>query len=81
MRASYARASDEEFRRMSNRTFRRLRNSLPVEVAARYGYDAKPIDRIIEKLDLARSHGEWDTVARLAEELTRLGNDATGGIL
>ena len=48
---------------MSNRTFRRLRNSLPVEVAARYGYEEKPTDRIIEKFDLARSHGEWETVA------------------
>jgi len=73
MRASYARASDEEFRRMSNRTFRRIRSSLQVEVATRYGYDEKPADRLMEQLDLARSQGDWETVARLAEELSSLG--------
>jgi hypothetical protein len=76
MRASYARASDEEFRRMSNRTFRRIRSSLPVEVATRDGYDEKPADRLMEQLDLARSQGDWETVARLAEELNRLGQCA-----
>jgi integrase len=72
MRASYAREEDEELRRMSNRTFDRLRRSLPVEVASRYGYSEKPADRIIERLDVARSRGDWETVARLGEELTRL---------
>jgi hypothetical protein len=76
MRASYARASDEEFRRMSNRTFRRIRSSLPVEVASRYGYEEKPADRVMEQLDLARSLGNWETVARLAEELTRMGRQS-----
>jgi len=76
MRASYARASDEEFRRMSNRTFRRIRNSLPIEVATRYGYEEKPADRLMEQLDLARSQANWETVARLADELNRLGQRA-----
>jgi hypothetical protein len=73
MRASYARASDEEFRRMSNRTFRRIRSSLPVDVATRYGYEEKPADRLMEQLDLARSQGDWKTVARLAKELSSFG--------
>lgn len=72
MRASYARASDEEFRRMSNRTFRRIRSSLPVEVATRYGYEEKPGDRLTERLDLARSQADWKEVAQLAEELIQL---------
>jgi integrase len=76
MRASYARASDEEFRRMSNGTFRRIHSSLPVEVAARYGYEEKPSERIMERLDLARSQGDWDAVSRLAEELARLEDQA-----
>lgn len=57
---------------MSNRTFQRIRNSLPVEVAIRYGHEEKPADRLAEQLDLARSQGDWKSVARLAEELVRL---------
>jgi hypothetical protein len=30
----------------------------------------------MEQLDLARSQGDWETVARLAEELNRLGERA-----
>lgn len=72
MRSSYAREMDGELRRMSNGTFDRLRRSLPVEVASRYGYAEKPADRIIERLDEARSRSDWETVGRLSEELTRL---------
>jgi len=72
MRASYARPTDEEFRRMSNRTFQRIRNSLPIDVAIRYGLKETPADRLAEQLDLARSQGDWMLVARLAEELARL---------
>ncbi len=76
MRASYARCSDEEFRRMSNKTFGRLRASLPVEVASRYGYEEKPGDRLQEQLDKARSQGDWKTVAQLAAELEGLNERA-----
>jgi hypothetical protein len=59
MRASYARASDEKFRRMSNNTGERLRVSLPVEVASRYGYDEKLGERLQEQLDNVPSQGDW----------------------
>lgn len=76
MRTSYARASDEEFRRMSNRTFARIRSSLPLEVAVRYGYQEKPADRLRERLDQARSEGDWKTVAELAAKLEGLAEQA-----
>lgn len=76
MRTSYARASDEEFRRMSNGTFRRLRASLSVEVATRYGYEEKPGDRLRERLDQARCQGDWKLVVQLAEELDGLADKA-----
>ncbi|TVP96216.1 MAG: hypothetical protein EA381_17615 [Planctomycetaceae bacterium] len=72
MRASYAQASDEEFRSMSNRTFERLRASLPVETGTRYGYKEQPGDRLREKLDQARCQGNWKSVAQLARELDGL---------
>jgi integrase len=76
MRTSYARASDQEFRRMSNKTFERLRRSLPTEVAVRYGCIDRPSDRLTEQLDLARARGDWEAVARIAAELTRLDRNA-----
>lgn len=76
MRTSYAKASDEEYRRMSNRTFERIRRSLPVEVAVKYGCIEKPSDRLSEQLDIARARGDWEAVARLALELEQLGQNA-----
>ena len=55
--------------RMSNRTFRRIRSSLSVDVATRYGCEENPADRIMERLDLARNQGDWQAVAELAAEL------------
>jgi hypothetical protein len=69
MMASYANIRDEELRHMSNRTFRRIRSSLSTEVAARYGWDQKPEEGIIEQLDQARLRKDWDTVTRLAAKL------------
>jgi len=40
--------------------------------AARYGYEDKPIDRLAERLDLARAKGDWAEVAKLAAELRTL---------
>lgn len=76
MRASYARPSDDESRGMSNGTFDRIRRSLPVEVAVQYGCEDKPVDRLAEKLDSARMDGDWEAVARLASELTQLGQSS-----
>ena len=76
MMKSYARETDEELRQKSNRTYRRICNSLSVEVSARYGYEEKPADRLTERLDLARSQGNWDEVARLAAELSGLNRTA-----
>ena len=69
--SSYARIADQELRHKSNRTYQRIRSSLSLEVATRYGWEGKPTDRIVEQLDQARHRGDWDAVARLAEELTR----------
>lgn len=76
MMTSYAHETDEELRHKSNRTFRRIRNSLPVEVAVRYGYEDKPADRLIEHLDLARSQCDWAEVKRIADELTTPGENS-----
>jgi hypothetical protein len=54
---------------MSNRTFRRIRSSLRVEVATRYGYQERPAERILEQLVLARLRGDWECVSRLAGNL------------
>lgn len=67
--SSYARVTDQELRNKSNRTYQRIRSSLSMEVATRYGWEGKPADGIVERLDQARLRGEWDEVARLAEEL------------
>lgn len=67
--SSYARVTDQELRHKSNRTYQRIRSSLSMEVATRYGWQGKPADGIVERLDQARLRGEWDEVARLAEEL------------
>jgi integrase len=72
MMASYANIRDEELRHMSNRTFRRIRSSLSSEVAARYGWDQKPEDGIIEQLDQARLRRDWDAVTQLAAKLQQV---------
>lgn len=63
---------DEELRHRSNRTYRRILGSLPMDVACRYGYQEKPSDRLIEKLDLARSQEQWNEVVELADALEKL---------
>ena len=72
MMSNYARIADQELRHRSNRTFQRIRSSLPLEVAVRYGWKGNPGDGIVEQLDQARLRGDWEAVARLAEELRRL---------
>jgi len=55
MMSSYAEESSEELQHKSNRTFRRILASLPLEVSTRHGYEEKPTDRLVENIDLARS--------------------------
>lgn len=69
MMSSYARVTDEELRQKSNRTYQRIRSSLSSEVAGRYGWELRPCDQIMERLDQARQKGDWESVARLAQEL------------
>ena len=59
-------------RQKSNRTFRRILNSLPVEVAVRYGYNERPVDRLAERLDMARARGDWKEVVTVAQQLAEL---------
>ena len=72
MMASYADEDDEELRHRSNRTYSQILSSLPVDVACGYGYREKPSDRLIEKLDLARSQEQWNEVVELADALVKL---------
>lgn len=77
MMQSYARVADEELRQKSNRTFQRIRRSLSVEVSGRYGWELKKSDQILERLDQARQKGDWQAVARLAQELAGQAAQAT----
>ena len=78
MMASYADETDEELWNRSNRTYRRLIASLPLEVAVRYGYEEKPEDRLVERLDHARGQQDWNEVLRLTQELIDLSRELKG---
>ena len=67
--SNYAHVADEELRHKSNRTYQRIRNGLSSEVASRYGWNTRRSDEILERLDQARLKGDWESVARLAQEL------------
>lgn len=72
MTTSYTEEADEELRHKSNRTFRRILRSLPVDIATRYGYEEKPCDCLIEQLDTARSVEDWSQVVEVAKALDAL---------
>ncbi|MDF1844357.1 MAG: hypothetical protein P1U77_23215 [Rubripirellula sp.] len=72
MMASYAEEADDEMRHKSNRTYRRILASLPVDVATRYGYEEKTSGRLIEQLDTARSTENWSQVVQVAGALQAL---------
>ena len=72
MMSSYAEESSEELQHKSNRTFRRILASLPLEVSTRYGYEERPTDRLIENIDFARAREDWAEMARIAEKLVDL---------
>lgn len=46
-----------------------LRSSLSSGVAARYGWDQKPEERIIEQLDQTRLPKDWNEVTSLSQKL------------
>jgi len=77
MATSYAQEFDEELWHKSNRTYRRIRASLPLDVAVRYGYEDSEKERLIEALDNARMKLDWIEIERLANRLTEL--DQEGG--
>jgi hypothetical protein len=72
MMVSYAEETSEELQQKSNRTFRRIRASLPLDVSTRYGAEESPFDRLVEQIDLARSREDWTEMARLSAELVEL---------
>lgn len=78
MAASYAQEFNEELRLKSNRTFGRILSSLPTDVAALYGYEETPRDRLAEQLNQAGARGDWKEVSRLAEELQKLESGMEG---
>ena len=71
MMTSYVKETDEEMRQKSNRTFHRIRASLPVEVAKQFGYDEEAVDPLKKELAEATAAGNWDLVVRLGAELAR----------
>lgn len=72
MAASYAQELREQLRQKSNRTFYRIRNSLPMDVAARYGYETSERESLIEAIDAARMEHNWQVVQNLVVELVQL---------
>lgn len=72
MATSYAQEFDEELWRKSNRTYRRIRMSLPLDVAVRYGYEDSERERLIEALDSARMNLDWKEIERLTKLLINL---------
>jgi integrase len=71
MMTSYVKETDEEMRQKSNRTFHRIRASLPSEVAKQFGYDEEAVDPLKKELAEATAAGNWDLVVRLGAELAR----------
>jgi len=71
MMTSYVKESDEELRQKSNRTFYRIRASLPSEVAREFGHVEEPGELLKQQLAEATAAGNWDLAARLAAELAR----------
>lgn len=69
MMANYVRATDEEMRQRSNRTYRRLLASLSPAVRRRYGYEPSPTEELEKQLQAAHAAKDWWLVAELAAKL------------
>jgi len=69
MMASYVKEMDEELRARSNRTFRRILASLPVEVARRYGNVEEDRSELEQRLQAATVGKDWGLVAAISARL------------
>lgn len=72
MMTHYTKAIDLERRDQSNRTYQRILNALPNNVAKIYGHQVSDQEKIIEDLDRARRAGNWEEVGKLAQKLEAL---------
>lgn len=69
MMTSYVRETDNEMRMKSNRTFERIAQALPEEVARAYDFIAPKNDPLVRKLAEAVTARDWPLVERLTGEL------------
>lgn len=72
MMTHYARVEDLERQSQSNRTYKRILNSLSLEVARRYGYEETERELLLDRLEAARLSGNWNAVAEIATLLQEL---------
>lgn len=69
MMTSYVEETDEELRAKSNRTYRRIAASLPVEVVRRYGYVEDNRSDLERRLREAMDAKDWPLLATLSSRL------------
>jgi len=69
MMTNYVKETDEQLRRASNRTFRRLLASLPSEVAQRYGHEENRMEDLEAQLREVIAAKDWPKVADLSTRL------------
>lgn len=67
----YVTQSDTQLRAGSNRTYRRILASLPVEVASRYGHDQAATTSLEEQIQTAVEARNWDLVRELSARLAK----------
>ena len=67
----YVTKSEAQLRAGSNRTFRRILASLPVEVATRYGHEEPKSVGLEQRLQAAMDAKDWALVAELSAELAQ----------
>ena len=78
MMTNYVQENDEEMRQRSNRTYRRILASLPVDVAERYGHVRDARSELEERLRAATETKDWGLAAEIAAHLARYGQQAAG---
>jgi hypothetical protein len=71
MMTNYVHETDEEYRQKSNRTFRRIAESLPPDVAERYGHVQDSLDPLKQQLQQALASENWELAQRLTAELAK----------
>jgi len=78
MMTNYVKETDEDMRQRSNRTYRRIMASLPVEVAARYGLVRDARSELEERMRAAMDAKDWAQAAELAARLAQNGQQDSG---